>query len=152
MKTKIEVFTEGQIAFPFGGLTRSEIHTYLKRIAAILSLNDVSLSLILTDNEYIHGINRKYLQRDRPTDVISFSYRDDPFPLSEGMVEHLGDIYLSLEMALENSGAYDVAFIDEVKRLMVHGILHLIGYDHELSDEEDRKMREKEETILKLLK
>lgn len=152
MKTKIEVFTEGQITFPFRGITRGEIQKYLKRIAEILSLTDVSLSLILTDNEYIHGINRKYLQRDRPTDVISFSYRDDPFPLSEGMVEHLGDIYLSLEMALENSGAYGVAFIDEVKRLMVHGILHLIGYDHELSDEEDRKMREKEETILKLLK
>jgi probable rRNA maturation factor len=79
--------------------------------------------------------------------VISFAYRDDLFPGINGEIEELGDIYISLEKASEQSLDYEVSLKDELKRLLVHGILHLIGYDHEISDKEDKRMRDMEDKI-----
>jgi probable rRNA maturation factor len=85
--------------------------------------------------------------KDSPTDVISFAYREDPFPEAETEVEDLGDIYLSLDRAAQQSVEYGVTLREEVKRLMIHGILHLIGYDHERSAEDEETMRAKEDEI-----
>ena len=77
--------------------------------------------------------------------------RTSTFPRSNTEVEHLGDIYLSLERAFENSQEYSVDFISELKLLLVHGVLHLLGYDHELSERDDKRMREREQEILAML-
>ena len=75
-----------------------------------------------------------------PTDIIAFSYRENPFPKIDSKSEPLGDIYISLEKASENARIYEIAFENEVKRLIIHGVLHLTGYDHDNSNEE-KKMK-----------
>jgi len=145
---EIEIFTEGDISLPFKDLSEDFVCKASLDTLKHLELENVSISLILSDNEYIHTINKEYRKKDNPTDVISFAYREDPFPEIETEIEELGDIYLSLEKALEQSIEYEVTLEDEVKRLLIHGILHLIGFDHEKSDEDEKTMRDKEEEIL----
>ena len=66
-------------------------------------------------------------------------------------MESIGDIYISLEKASENAKSYGIELIHEIKRLIVHGILHLIGFDHEKSAADERIMRNKEDEILEIL-
>lgn len=151
---KIDIFCEGDITLPYYDLTRKYLKIIIKKTCKYLDLKNEYISLILTDNNYIQELNNNYRKKNYPTDVISFPYKEDQdikFPGEKKLKEPLGDIYLSLEKALTQSEEYDVTFNNEVKRLIVHGILHLIGYDHELSEYEDKKMRQKEEEILKLV-
>ncbi len=143
----IDVFTEG-ITLPFHGATRGKIKKWMQRICSALSLGDPLITCILTGNEYITGINKKYRRKNRPTDVISFAYREDPIPSLNGQKMPLGDIYLSLEKAYDQAAEYGVTFDEELKRLLVHGILHLTGYDHERSKKDASIMKNKEEEIL----
>ncbi len=149
---KIDIFCEGDIVLPFKGITKKKIKKDLTNISKYLDLNDEEyITLILTDNNYIHDINSRFRKKDRPTDVISFVYNEDnemPFPDESDEKQPLGDIYLSLEKAYTQSREYKVTFHDEIRRLIVHGVLHLIGYDHELSDNEAKRMRKKEEEVL----
>ncbi len=148
---EIEIFREGKISLPFEDITLKSLKLYLKKICKHLCLKDVTITLIVTDNDYIRKLNCKYREKDYPTDVISFSYRETPFPNEYIKNEPLGDIYLSLEKAFMQSKEYKVSLQDEVNRLLVHGVLHLLGYDHELSKEEEKRMREKEEEILQAI-
>ncbi len=150
-KLRLEIFTEGKIKLPFHGVNPEFFRKAADRIANILCLEKVSMSLILTDDAYIQEINRDYRQKDMPTDVISFAYRDNPFPGIELEIEELGDIYISLEKALGQADEYNVTFENELKRLMVHGTLHLLGYDHEKTEDEAREMEKKEDEILSSL-
>lgn len=143
----IEIFREGEIRFPFHGIKKGDIRGYAENICALLKLRNAGMTLILTDNLSIRAINKKYRKKDRPTDVISFAFRDSIFPAPGRDVEELGDVYLSLEQAWLQRG-FSASFLDEVKRLLVHGILHLLGYDHEKSKKEEARMRQKEEEIL----
>lgn len=144
---KIEIFTEGEISFPWEGMTKRRVRATASGIAKALDVKGGSLTIILTDNEYIRAINRKYRKKNRPTDVISFSYRDDPFPCGSTGGEFLGDVYLSLERAREQAADNGGSFEDEVKRLLIHGILHLLGFNHERSLKEAKVMKEKEALV-----
>ncbi len=144
----IDIFTEGGIKLPYLDITRQYIR---KTSLAILELTDagnVHVNLILTDNKFIHEINSSYRDKDYPTDVISFAYRDEPFPGTGEVTEEFGDIYISLEKALEQATLYGVSLRDELKRLLVHGILHLAGYDHERSADDEKIMEAEEERVL----
>lgn len=107
------------------------------------------VSVAFVDNEYIWGLNNTYRKVDAPTDVLSFAMcdggdvSDKAFP--EGLI--LGDIVISLEKALEQAAEYGHPFIREVCYLAVHGVLHLLGYDHQ-TDEDKKVMRDKEEMTL----
>lgn len=147
---KILVFTES-IDLPYEGISKKKVISLTKKAAALASLDNIALSIILTDNSYIQEINRTYRKKNTSTDVISFVNRDVKLPFSEEGLEDLGDIFISLEKAREQSLDYGVTYIDEVKRLVVHGILHCAGYDHERSPQEARKMALREEEILKQL-
>ena len=143
----IEIFREGEIRFPFHRLKKGDIRVYAEKICSLLKLRNAGMTLVMTDNSSIRGINKRYRKKDRPTDVISFAFRDSTFPAPGRGVEELGDMYLSLEQAWlqrEFSGS----FREEVKRLLVHGILHLIGYDHEKSKKQEARMRKMEDEIL----
>lgn len=143
----IDVFREGAIRFPFHGLSKRVIRVYAEKTCSLLKLRGARMTLVLTDNASIRAINKKYRKKDKSTDVISFAFRDCPFPSPGQNAEELGDVYLSLEQAwLQRS--FSASFRDEVKRLLVHGILHLLGYDHELSKKEEARMRKKEEALL----
>eukprot|EP00210_Caulerpa_lentillifera_P001233 g1189.t1 len=110
----------------------------------------VELSLILCNDRHIHDLNLKYLSVDGPTDVLSFPLdgieQDDGFP-----VMILGDIILSLETAEKQARAMGHDLISECRILIVHALLHLLGYDHDQGDQEWAKMAEMEKQTLKTL-
>ncbi len=110
------------------------------------------LSIVLCDNDYIKELNRTYRGFDSATDVLSFAMNeksaDEPIYGDEDGVDLLGDIVISVEKAMEQAQEYGHAFTRELGFLIVHGILHLLGYDHE-AEEDEKTMRAIEETILR---
>ena len=114
---------------------------------------DPLLSVSIIDNETIKEINKEYRKIDRETDVISFAFLDDEpdrekILKKKGIVD-LGEIYISLPKAVEQAKEYSHSLKRELSFLFVHGLLHLLGYDHmEKSDEE--KMFALQEEILSL--
>lgn len=113
-----------------------------KSVFDYLGLNfDVYISLSLITNEEIHVMNREYRQIDRPTDVISFAYLDgvaDRNALYQsGQVVILGDIYISTLKANEQAEEYGHSLNRELSFLYVHGLLHLLGYDHIKKEDEE---------------
>lgn len=112
------------------------------------------VSLLLVDDAYIHQLNREYRGIDRPTDVLSFALREETgeephyLPVPEDNL--LGDIIISMETAARQAIEYGHSLDREMAYLAVHGCLHLLGYDHE-TEEEKRRMREKEEKILEMV-
>jgi probable rRNA maturation factor len=105
-------------------------------------LQNRDLSLLFTDNKEIRKINQTYFDRDRPTNVISFSYLDG-FPC-----EVAGDLVISLERAREESQHAGVPFYERVFSLIIHGLLHVQGFDHEKGEREARRMRYREKKLL----
>jgi probable rRNA maturation factor len=144
---KIGIFLEGNISFPYNKIEKKFFVTTAEKIFNIIEIDNISVNIILTDNKFIRSINKVYRKKNSPTDVISFAYRDDLFPSLTGEIEELGDVYISLEKASGQSLNYGVSLKDELKRLLIHGILHLLGYDHEISDEEEKKMSDMEDKI-----
>ena len=117
-----------------------------EKILQHLSLTGVELSIVLCNNSFIHPLNRDYRGKDRPTDVLSFSQREGGNP-EDPM---LGDVIISIERAKEQAFEHNNSVSAELSLLLVHGILHLLGYDHE-DDEEAEEMEAKEKEILCLL-
>jgi probable rRNA maturation factor len=105
------------------------------------------VSMTFTDNEGIRELNRLYRNIDRPTDVLSFPMFDfsDEDEIVEGA---LGDIVISLERAREQAETFGHSFEREVAFLCVHSMLHLLGYDHELGEQEDIDMRRRQREIV----
>lgn len=108
------------------------------------------VSVTFTDNEKIHELNKEYRNVDRPTDVLSFPLFDDDFGDDEAIA--LGDVVLSLEKADAQAKEYGHSFERECAFLVVHSVLHLLGYDHETSAEDEKDMFFRQEEIMKLLK
>ena len=114
---------------------------------------DAEVSVILTDNSYIRKLNKKYREKDKHTDVLSFPmYESGDFVMSECISgAMLGDIVISLERAAEQAKEIGHSFLHEVAFLTVHSMLHLLGYDHELSSEEEEKQCSAQREIFKKL-
>ena len=116
---------------------------------------DAEISVTFTDNAGIHEINREYRNIDRPTDVLSFPlYEKEEInedELDEEGRAALGDIVISLEKAEAQAIEYGHSFDREVAFLCVHSVLHLLGYDHELGEAEEKEMFAKQEDILKIM-
>ena len=109
------------------------------------------ISVTFTDNEGIREINREHREIDAPTDVLSFPILGDDEdgdtnPGTGAVI--LGDIVLSLERAREQAAEFGHSFTREVAFLTVHSVLHLLGYDHVNSEEEDKEMRARQHAIL----
>jgi probable rRNA maturation factor len=115
---------------------------------AALGKDGVELSVVLVDDGRIRELNRDYLGRDRPTNVISF-------PQQEGggiAGSHLGDVVISVERAIEEALDAGIGVQERIRQLLVHGICHLAGYNHEDVDEETaRAMEEAERAVLEAL-
>ena len=106
------------------------------------------LSVLLADDPTVHELNRAYRATDESTDVLSFSQTEgEPFAQGEGMVPHLGDVIISIDTARRQATEYVISLQDEVAHLLVHGVLHLLGYDHEDASEAE-VMRLHEDAIL----
>ncbi len=104
------------------------------------------LSILLTDDEEIARLNRRYRGKEGPTNVLAFPM-GEPLPAGTdaGM---LGDIVISLDTAHREADAGHTTLPETVFRLLVHGLLHLLGYDHETSDEEADRMEEIQDRLL----
>jgi len=120
----------------------------LKKVFEIVR-KEGEVSLLLTDDPTIRELNREYRGRDRSTDVLSFALNEGDFP--DPAPEMWGDIVISVECALRQAEAYGHSFETEMARLLIHGALHLIGYDHETTEYEAERMRKRESGILRTL-
>ena len=133
--------------------TLEELEKIVRRAVEITGpLYDVEnseVSITLTNDEYIHQMNKKYRGLDRPTDVLSFAFVDSEEPeIEDGPeTEVLGDIIISLERAWAQSQEYGHSMERELSFLTIHGILHLLGYDH-MEEEERMEMEEEQRYIM----
>lgn len=110
---------------------------------------DAELSILIVDDQQIARLNRQYLNREGPTNVIAFAMQEGPF--TELAPHLLGDVVISVETAhrqAENAGLSMPVYFD---RLLIHGILHLLGYDHENDPSEARKMEQKTNELIKAI-
>ena len=108
-------------------------------------LENVEFNIIFVDSDTIHEINRNYRHVDRVTDVISFALEDNETITLDHRV--LGDSYICVERAEEQAKEYGHSFLRELAFLSIHGLLHLLGYDH-MEKEEEKIMFSKQEDIL----
>lgn len=113
-----------------------------------LELLDAELSIVLCDDATIHPLNRDYRGKDKPTDVLSFAQREGEFAFLEDNL--LGDVIISMETTRRQADERGHSVETELRVLLVHGILHLLGYDH-IEDDEAEIMEAKEREILRLL-
>lgn len=114
------------------------------RALEVLGLNKSELSIVLVSDAQIKRLNKLYRNKDKPTDVLSF-------PIGEKVNGWLilGDIVISVDTARRQAQELGYSLEEELKRLLVHGLVHLLGYDHELGGEEEKKFFELEEFVLK---
>ena len=110
-----------------------------------LKIDKVEFNVIIVDNDYIHKLNKEYRHIDRETDVITFALEDDKTFNPEERV--LGDIYISIDKATSQSIEYGHSLRRELSFLAVHGLLHLLGYDH-MNKEDEVVMFSLQEEIL----
>ena len=145
-----------------------EFSGYIDSIAEIASkavddegIGNCEASIVLGSDEFIHELNRDYRNNDSVTDVLSFPLNDldkpikekmdnkEPFELEKGEEADiaLGDIYIAVDRTRDQAEEYGNTFLEELRFLTVHGMLHLMGYDH-IKEDDEMKMRERQRTIL----
>ena len=110
---------------------------------------DGEISILIVDDPQIEELNRKYLNRQGPTNVIAFAMREGEFP--DLTPDLLGDVVISMDTAAREAQVASMSMERRFNELLVHGILHLMGYDHETSEKDSRVMEEKSKKILALI-
>ena len=121
-------------------------------VGELYGVMDAEVSVTLTDDAHIHVLNRDYRGVDRPTDVLSFALTEseEPVIIDAPCAVVLGDLVISLERAATQAEEYGHSFLRELSFLTVHGMLHLLGYDH--IEEEDRlEMEEEQRHVMDVL-
>ena len=114
-------------------------------LASLPGLQSAQLSVVLTTDEEVHELNRTYRGVDRTTDVLSFAQREgEDADLNDPL---LGDVVISMDAVQRQATDYGHSVEREVAFLTVHGILHLLGWDHELSEDEASMMAKTEEIL-----
>jgi probable rRNA maturation factor len=141
-----------RIEAPFRGrLDRASLRRLAVRVLKAESVEPpAEVSLAVTDDETVRDLNRRYRGLDEPTDVLSFGHEAtaEPFVTPPDGVRRLGEVILSYPTAERQAGEAGHSVQEEAAHLVVHGILHLLGYDHEsLLDE--RRMRAREKSLLR---
>ena len=134
----IRYFYEG-ITFEFKNKLQN--NRWLRFVASSEVRKLQNINIIFCSDNYILDVNMKYLQHDYFTDIITFDYCEDDY-LS-------GDLFISIDSVRDNADFYGTEFQDELNRVIVHGILHLVGYDDH-TEEEQKVMRSKEDYYLSL--
>ena len=117
-------------------------------VGEVYGVENAELSITLTDDEHIHALNKKFRGIDRATDVLSFAFRESDEPEVIGAdFEILGDVIISIERAKMQAAEFGHSFLREIIFLEVHGLLHLLGYDH-IDDDERREMEAEQKFIM----
>ena len=114
-----------------------------------LALPDAELSISFVDDAEIQEVNRDYLRLEKPANVLSFPIREGNFP---GLPPNLlGDVVISIETARRQSNRFGLNEQEMILFLMIHGILHLLGYDHEKGGKQARQMTLKQKELLHMV-
>nr|WP_287127001.1 rRNA maturation RNase YbeY [Desulfobacter sp.] len=112
-----------------------------------LGCDDHELSIVITDDAQVRELNRTYRGKDEPTNVLSFPMQEGEFSdITPGL---LGDVVISLDTAEAEAIAAGISTDERMSQLLVHGILHLFGFDHELGENQAREMEEKSLALLR---
>jgi len=114
-----------------------------------LDFPDGELSILLVDDQQIETLNKKYLNRIGPTNVIAFPMREGQF--NDITPSLLGDVVISVETAKNEAHAANLSMQNRFNQLLIHGILHLVGYDHETTAKEAHRMEKKSNELLTVL-
>jgi probable rRNA maturation factor len=114
-----------------------------------LGCNAHEVSILVTDDDQIQQLNREYRKVDKPTNVLSFPMQEGDFgDITPGL---LGDVVISCETAQKESEKANISLSERMSQLLIHGILHLIGFDHEQSSEDAQNMEEKSLEVLRII-
>ncbi|XP_044471800.1 endoribonuclease YBEY, chloroplastic-like [Mangifera indica] len=132
----------------FDGLNDSKYKTRDTSIKDLGGFESIELSILLCNDDFIRKLNKEWRDEDHATDVLSMSQH---VPELELPVLMLGDIVISVETAARQAEERGHSLLDEIRILMVHGLLHLLGFDHEISEEAEAEMEKEEESLLKSL-
>ncbi|OGW36485.1 MAG: rRNA maturation RNase YbeY [Nitrospirae bacterium RBG_13_39_12] len=127
-------------------VNQQRIRSHLRKALLLLRLQKTELSILLVNDSKMRILNRLYRGVDRTTDVLSFpQISDSKFPHSEIL---LGDIVINIHQAKRQAAEHGLTFYEELKLLLIHGLLHLLDYDHEKGKYQKTKMRSKEKKLL----
>ena len=127
-----------------------DIENIIVKIMGHLNCANQEVSILLTGDKDIRHLNQEFRSIDQPTDVLSFPQNaDEDLCIPEEII--LGDIAVSLDIAKAQAKEHGLDFKEEIILLLIHGILHLLGYDHEISEKEETKMRNKTRELFKLV-
>ena len=156
MKRKLMIYFENdqekmQVSYKLKRLVRLSVEATLAYEGVG---RDLEVSVTFTDDDGIRKLNRNYRKIDKPTDVLSFplfDFEGEGDAMSEELDDMLGDIVLSLERAAAQAEEFGHSFEREVSFLTVHSMLHLLGYDHETSEEDELDMRQRQTEIMEML-
>ncbi len=113
-------------------INKRKIKKFLRELYRQFSISG-DLGILFCGDAFCKKMNKLYLKKDKETDVLSFPLRED---------DYLGDILINLRQTERQAKIYGIAFKDELKRLLIHGFLHLLGYDHEKDRGEMKKLEE----------
>ena len=132
-------------------LRKIPLRKVARKILSVSGCPEAQLSILIVDDSLIQEINRDYLDKDRPTNVISFAMQE-----GEGggvQPDLLGDVVISAETAARDAGEANTTFESELYFLLLHGILHLLGYDHERGTQaEAKRMEAREQEVFSLIR
>ncbi len=134
-------FNSDNVEFP--AINIDQLKGWIKKVVSSYNKQVGDISYLFCNDEKILEVNIQYLQHDFYTDIITFDYS------TRNKIS--GDIYISLDTVLSNSKQFGTDFIDELHRVIIHGVLHLCGVN-DITEEEEKEMREAEEEALKILK
>jgi len=123
---------------PHPGVERREIARRIHAMIDLLQLQESEVSFLLTDDATVHELNKSYRKINRPTDVLAFALREGDFAELAGAA--LGDVVISVHTARKQADERGAALVDEITMLAAHGLLHLLGWDHD-TPAKDRRMR-----------
>ena len=135
---------------PLINIDSDDINKKIEMVMSSLNCLNQEVSILLTADADIRELNQQFRGIDQPTDVLSFPQNADEDPPIPGEII-LGDIAVSLDTAQAQAKEHGLTFEEEIILLLIHGILHLLGYDHEISEQEEEKMRSKTRELFNLV-
>ena len=131
-------------------VAKRDIRSTAIKLLKYLNCTDKEISISFVDDKTIQQLNYQYLERNKPTNVLSFSLQEGEFSNINPLI--LGDIVISVDTAQQEASLRSFTFEQEINFLIIHGLLHLLGYNHEnTTKEEARKMKKKEKNLFNLL-
>ena len=131
------------------GISRKKIKRNLTKLLSDLGCHDKELSILFTDDNRMAQLNDRYLGRKGSTNVLAFPMSDGEGPDADSVM--LGDVVISSDTALRESEELEETLEHTVDRLLIHGVLHLLGFDHTKSEVEAERMEKEEKRLMELI-